>query len=100
MPQYATRYGTAFELIEYASLLVFTIEYVLRLWSAVEQAQSASPALRSRIKYALSPAGISILIAVLPFWFAMLLPSDLRFVLVFRMVRFSKLHVIRPPCGH
>ena len=43
------------------------------------------------MKYALSPAGIIDLIAVLPFWFAMLLPSDLRFVLVFRMVRFFKI---------
>ena len=38
----------------------------------------------------LSPAGIIDLIAVLPFWFAMVLPGDLRVVLVFRMVRFFK----------
>jgi voltage-gated potassium channel len=47
--------------------------------------------MRSRIKYALSPAGIIDLVAVLPFWFAMLLPGDFRFVLVFRMVRFFKI---------
>ena len=47
--------------------------------------------MQSRIKYALSPAGIIDLVAVLPFWFAMLLPSDFRFVLVFRMVRFFKI---------
>ena len=47
--------------------------------------------MRSRIKYALSPAGIIDLVAVLPFWLAMLLPSDFRFVLVFRMVRFFKI---------
>ena len=38
----------------------------------------------------LSPAGIVDLVAVLPFWFAMILPGDLRVVLVFRMVRFFK----------
>ena len=92
MPQYATRYGTAFAWIEYVSLLVFTVEYVLRLWAAVEHGPNRHlPHLRSRIKYALSPAGIVDLIAVLPFWFAMLLPSDFRFVLVFRMVRFFKI---------
>ena len=42
------------------------------------------------MKYALSPAGLVDLIAVLPFWFAMVLPGDLRVVLVFRMVRFFK----------
>src|SRR4029453_9844796 len=36
MPQYATRYTTAFAWIEYFSLAVFTIEYALRLWVAVE----------------------------------------------------------------
>ena len=43
------------------------------------------------LKYALSPAGIIDLVAVLPFWFALVLPDDLRFVLVFRMVRFFKI---------
>jgi voltage-gated potassium channel len=38
-----------------------------------------------------SPAGIIDLIAVLPFWLAPLLPADLRFVLVFRIVRFFKI---------
>ena len=45
----------------------------------------------SRLKYALSPAGIVDLIAVLPFWFALVLPADLRVLLVFRIVRFFKI---------
>ena len=45
----------------------------------------------ARLKYALSAAGIIDLIAVLPFWFTMVLPTDFRFVLVFRMVRFFKI---------
>ena len=47
--------------------------------------------MRARMKYALSAAGIIDLIAVLPFWFTMVLPTDFRFVLVFRMVRFFKI---------
>ena len=47
--------------------------------------------LRARLKYALSPAGIVDLVAVLPFWFAFVLPPDLRVMLVFRMVRFLKI---------
>ena len=92
IPRYEARYATIFALIEYVSLLVFTVEYALRLWSSVEHGPHRHlPHMRSRIKYALSPAGIIDLVAVLPFWLAMLLPSDFRFVLVFRMVRFFKI---------
>ena len=92
MPQYATRYATAFAWIEYFSLAVFTIEYGLRLWAAPEHGPYRHfPHFRARIKYALSGAGIIDLIAVLPFWLAMLLPSDFRFLLFFRMVRFFKI---------
>jgi voltage-gated potassium channel len=91
IPEYEARYGTAFAAIELFSLLVFTLEYVLRLWSAVEHGpHQHMAAMRARLKYALSPAGLIDLIAVLPFWFAMVLPGDLRVVLVFRMVRFFK----------
>ncbi|HMF24421.1 MAG TPA: cyclic nucleotide-gated ion channel [Pseudolabrys sp.] len=91
IPRYEARYATAFALIEFFSLVVFTIEYGLRLWSAVEHGPHQHlSAKQARLKYALSPAGIIDLVAVLPFWFAMILPGDLRVVLVFRMVRFFK----------
>jgi voltage-gated potassium channel len=91
IPEYEERYGALFAVIEFFSLLVFTVEYAMRLWSAVEHGpnQHMAPA-RARLQYALSPAGIIDLVAVLPFWFAMILPGDLRVVLVFRMVRFFK----------
>jgi len=92
IPAFGARYALSFELIEYFSLAVFTLEYCLRLWSAVEHGphQHLAPA-RARLKYALSSAGIVDLVAVLPFWFAIVLPADFRFVLVFRMVRFFKI---------
>jgi voltage-gated potassium channel len=92
MSKYASSYAAAFDWIEYVSLAVFTIEYALRLWVAVEHGPYRHLShMRARLKYATSTAGIIDLIAVLPFWFAMLLPSDFRFVLVFRMVRFFKI---------
>jgi voltage-gated potassium channel len=91
MPKYEARYGTVFAVIEFFSLVIFTVEYGLRLWSSVEHGPNQHlSATQARLKYALSPAGIVDLIAVLPFWFAMVLPGDLRVVLVFRMVRFFK----------
>jgi voltage-gated potassium channel len=92
MPEYQSRYARTFTVIEIFSLVVFTIEYGLRLWSAVEHGPHRHMrASKARLKYALSAAGIIDLIAVLPFWFAVLLPGDVRAVLVFRMVRFFKI---------
>ena len=92
VPDWGKRYAPAFDAIEYFSLAVFTVEYGLRLWSAVEYGphRHLHP-VRARLKYALSPAGIVDLLAVLPFWFAAALPGDFRFLLVFRMVRFFKI---------
>ena len=50
-----------------------------------------SPRCARALKYAISPAGMVDLAAVLPFWFALVLPADFRFVLVFRIVRFFKI---------
>lgn len=92
VPDYRARYEILFAIVEYISLAVFTVEYGLRLWSAVEHTphQHMSP-MRARLAYALSPAGLVDLAAVLPFWFAFVLPADLRFILVFRIVRFFKI---------
>ena len=92
MPELARRYGTWFDAIELFSLVVFTLEYGLRLWVAVEHKpyrhQSAA---RARWNYATSGAGIVDLLAILPFWFAFVLPADLRAVLVVRVIRFLKI---------
>src|SRR5262249_15977326 len=92
VPWLAERYGIWFSLIEYASLVVFTVEYALRVWTAVEHAPHRHlRAHRARLRYILSGAGIVDLVAVLPFWFAFLLPADLLAVLVLPMIRFLKI---------
>jgi voltage-gated potassium channel len=92
IPAYAARYAALFEAVEFVSLVVFSLEYLLRLWVAVEHApfHHLSP-LRARLAFALSAAGIVDLLSVLPFWMAFVVPLDLRFVLVLRVVRFLKL---------
>jgi voltage-gated potassium channel len=92
VPDYRAHYMLAFNLIEVFSLVVFTVEYFLRLWVAVEHGPHRHlAALRARLKYVFSPAGLIDLIVVLPFWFALVLPDDLRVLLVFRIVRFFKI---------
>jgi voltage-gated potassium channel len=92
VPPLQARYGRLFDLIEYASLVVFTAEYLLRLWCAVEHGphRHLKP-VKARLKYAFSTAGVVDLVAVLPFWFALALPADFRVLLVFRIVRFFKI---------
>ena len=92
VPALATRYRVGFDIIEYVSLIVFTIEYVVRLWCAVEYTPYRHLTPRTaRLKYAASGPGLIDLLSVLPFWFAVLLPADFRFVLVLRMIRFLKI---------
>jgi len=92
VPAIGTRFMLGFELIEFFSLAVFTVEYGLRLWCTVEHGPHRHlSAARARFKYVFSPAGIIDLVAVLPFWFAFILPDDLRLLLVFRIVRFFKI---------
>jgi voltage-gated potassium channel len=92
VPEFETRYTAWFLGIELLSLLVFTFEYGLRMWVAVEHAPYLhSDGWKARLKYATSPVGIIDLFAVLPFWLAFVLPAELKILLVFRIIRFLKL---------
>jgi voltage-gated potassium channel len=92
VPQYEHAYAREFLFIEVLSLLVFTAEYLLRVWVAVEHApyRKLTPT-RARLKFIISASGIIDLISVLPFWFGFFVPSELRVILIFRIVRFLKL---------
>ncbi len=92
VPALAARYGVWFKVIEFASLIVFTVEYLLRLWVTVEHApyRHLKPGM-ARFKYATSAGGIVDLLAILPFWFAFILPDEFRVILAFRIVRFLKI---------
>jgi voltage-gated potassium channel len=92
VPALQAQYGPLYAAIELLSLVLFTIEYGLRVWVAAEHApHRPSSERKARWKFVTSPFGVIDLLAVLPFWFALVLPVDLRALLVFRMVRFLKL---------
>jgi voltage-gated potassium channel len=92
VPWIEQRYGSLFDAIELLSLVVFTVEYVLRLWTAPEHPPYRHlSAAAARWRFAVSPSGIVDLVSVLPFWFAFALPSEFRAILVFRIVRFLKI---------
>jgi len=92
VPALQAQYEPLFTAIERLSLVLFTIEYGLRVWVAAEHApHRPSSERKARWKFITSPFGVVDLLAVLPFWLALVLPVDLRILLVFRMARFLKL---------
>jgi voltage-gated potassium channel len=92
VPDLARRHDKLFTTIEIASLVIFTLEYLLRLWIAGAHEVSAGVSRwRAPFTYVLSFNGIVDLLAILPFWLALFLPFDLRILLVFRIFRFLKL---------
>lgn len=75
---------------ELVSVILFSIEYILRVWTADIKKRFSSPIL-GRIKYMLSPMAIIDLLAILPFYIPFLIPVDLRFLRALRLFRLLRL---------
>jgi len=85
----APHFFTAFECV---SVAVFSLEYVLRLWSCVEEPQYKR-FIRGRLRFAATPLALVDLLAVLPFYlpFANVDMRVLRVLRVMRIMRVAKL---------
>ena len=96
IPSLEAQYGRWFIGMELLSLVLFTVEYLARVWVAVEHApdRHLTPA-RARLKFVTSPAGIIDLLAVLPFWLGLPFFGDLRSMLEFRSSGSSSSRAIR-----
>jgi len=87
-----TRYAMEFQVFNLFSVAVFTIEYVLRVWSAVDIPMlSRLPPWRARLRFALRPIMLIDLLAFLPWYLHFMFPLDLRILRVFRLFRLLKL---------
>ena len=76
---------------EYFSVFIFTIEYLLRLWSCVTDKEKNESNFDQRVKYFFSFGAIIDAIAILPSLIALFYPSiDLRFIRALRIVRLLK----------
>lgn len=84
------QYGTLFQIIEYFSVVIFSVEYLARLWSCVENpAYEGSD--NPRLQYMLSPLALIDLLAILPFYLGFFVRIDLRFLRILRLLRIFKL---------
>jgi cAMP-binding proteins - catabolite gene activator and regulatory subunit of cAMP-dependent protein kinases len=88
----AARYGAALDAFNTFSVIVFSVEYVLRLWSSVEiPLLKRLPHWRARLKFALRPMMIIDVLAILPWYLHQIVPMDLRVLRVLRLFRLLKL---------
>jgi len=83
---FALPYASFFYAFDVFSVAVFTIEYVLRLWTCTVNLSYQS-AIRGRLKYAVTPFALVDLLAILPFYIPTIIPLDLRFVRAIRVLR-------------
>jgi voltage-gated potassium channel len=97
VPSIRTEWGDWFYWFEVFSVAIFTLEYALRIWTAVEVPYlSRKPPWRARWKIARQPALIIDLAAILPFYLSSIFMIDLRILRTLRLLRFLKLSRYSP----
>jgi voltage-gated potassium channel len=85
-------YHAWFWAFEWLSVILFSIEYTARVWTAVEGGHGRYKApILGRIRYMLTPLALVDLVAILPFYLTFLAPVDLLFMRVFRLLLIFKL---------
>jgi len=92
VPSIYHRYQGFFRSFELVSIAAYTIEYVARVWSSLEDPRIAVRGpVRGRLAFALRPLMIVDFLAFAPSYLAFLLPVDLRVLRIFRLLRLVKL---------
>ena len=80
------RYYDGFRLFETISVVLFTIEYLGRLWVAPEH-EAYDGSIRGRLRWAITPLALVDLLAILPFYLRGVVPVDLRVLRILRLLR-------------
>lgn len=79
-------YSKLFKGFEIFSVVIYTVEYLLRLWSITADKKYKHP-FTGRLRYMVQPFAVIDLLAILPFYLPLLLPFDLRFIRILRLFR-------------
>ena len=92
VPSINARYNSWFLWFERLSVLVFTLEYLARIWSSIEASDEAQkrPFL-ARLRYMIRPLSLADLLAILPFYLSSFFNVDLRMLRALRLLRVLKL---------
>ncbi|MEK8094441.1 cyclic nucleotide-gated ion channel [Methylocystis sp. IM3] len=92
VPEYGHKYGPLFHAIEYVAVVAFTIEYLMRLWSAPDHTPYTDrTSTAARLAFIVSGSAIIDLLTILPFYLSLFIATDLRVMVLLRLLRFFKL---------
>lgn len=92
VPSLHARYGSLFMAVEYASIVLFTAEFLLRLWAAVDYPPFRHlPATVARLKFLRTGGAVIDVVTILPFYIGLFMDADLQAFIVLRLLRFLKL---------
>lgn len=84
------KFSRQFHVFEFFSVVIFTIEYLFRIWTCTINSKYRHPIL-GRIRFALTPLAIIDLLAILPFFVPLIISCDLRFLRALRLFRILRL---------
>ncbi len=90
VPSIHDPHAAFFRIFDLVSVIIFTIEYLLRVWSSNHDPRY-SHSLHGRIRYMLSTDALIDLLAILPFYVHFFVGFDLRILRIFRLLRFLRL---------
>ena len=92
VPSLHDRFGRLFIAVEYASIILFTAEFLLRLWAAVDYPPFRHlPASTARLAFLRTGGAAVDLLTILPFYVGLFLEADLQAFIILRLLRFLKL---------
>ncbi|WP_394994845.1 ion transporter [Emticicia sp.] len=89
VPSIGRKYDQFFLDFEVFSVIIFSIEYILRLWSCVENENFKHP-IKGRFRFIFSVWGLIDLLSILPFFVSFFL-TDLGFIRILRLLRMLRL---------
>jgi len=84
------QFADVFSIFEVCSVIIFSIEYLLRLWVADLGYEQGSSFAR-RLKFIFSTVGIIDLFAILPFYLPLFFAFDLRILRILRLFRLLRI---------
>lgn len=90
IPEINTKYNAVLSIFNVFSIIVFTIEYLLRLYVS-DLTYPSDKRIKSALKFIFSVHGLIDLLAIIPFYLPRLIKIDLRFLRILRLIRFLRI---------
>jgi voltage-gated potassium channel len=94
IPEISKNHNLSFEYFEIFSIVVFSIEYILRVWTCDLGKDFKNP-IMDRFRYMLTPFALIDLMAILPFYLPMVQPNlifirGIRLLRIFRVLKLTR----------